>query len=155
MSVSTFTQFIMSRAADWFRERRFFRRNVRTATDKPGQDEASLDEAKAAARQYLEEAGYYRGRAPHVVSSGHAGALLNPVPSGNAAGLQTQTQRRTESSDEGDTALAPAAAITVGLESNRGSDSAPNNATSGFPGFNGGDSGGGGASDTWDSPSPD
>src|SRR5580704_9096250 len=123
MSVSTFTQFIMSRAADWFRARRFFRRNVTTATDKPGQDEVSLDEAKAAARQYLEEAGYYNGRAPHIVSSGHAGALLNPVPSGNAAGPETQTQRRSESSEDGDTALAPAAAITVGLESNKGSDS--------------------------------
>ena|SRR5579863_4535672 len=96
----------------------------------------------------FEEAGYYKGRAPHVVSSGHADALLNPVPSGNAAGLEAHAQRRSESSDDGDTALAPAAAITVELESNKVSDSAPNSVTSGFTGFHGGESGGGGA---WDS----
>ena len=134
----------MSHATEWFRNR-LSRRSVSAAAEAE-QAKISLEETKAEARQYLEQAGYYEGRAPHVVSGPHIGSPSYTSPSTNAAGSQTPPQP--ESSDDGDTGLALAAAITIGLELNKSDDAA----ISEFPGFSGGESGGGGAGDAWDSP---
>jgi hypothetical protein len=130
----------MSRIVDWLRSIRLLRWSVAAVADNAGQDEASLEETKAVAREYLEEAGYYKGRAPHVVSSGHGSLPAAPAPPSKAGELRRP--RQSEPSDDGDTALPLAAALTFAEETNK------------EPVFGGGEAGGAGASDSWDSPGP-